>query len=304
MNALTLTALLSCGADEAPADTASDAAGHVEEAPLEHLYSFAVLADPHITTSLDPQERLAAAVAWINDNAAAEKIELVWVVGDIGWGEGLPVARGLLDELAVTYVPVIGDNEISAGSEQAFDDTFADHYVLLSTTLQGWQRGAVEVYNPVHDQTSWLQNFSFDYGGIHWVGLDWCSRDDNALLSEFAELHDFEGGTWPFFQDEIGVLEAGPGEDVLLFSHHPMHLGNFDEAQMEQITNLTGPVSERVGGAWAGHLHQDAEVAVDEGGYTVWVTDAVWDDEKTVRVVQVRGNGERFEYSQELVIVP
>jgi len=276
-------------------------------APMPHLFSFAVLADPHISTGVDNQERLAAAVEWINTSAAAESIELVVVVGDIGWGEGLPIARDLLDVLDMPYLPVIGDNEIHFGDEQAFDEIFAPQYALLADTFDGWTRGSVEVQNPVHDQTSWFQNYSFDYRGLRWVGLDWCSRDENDLLSEFAEVHDFEGGTWPFFEEELGALSDQGGEragDVLLFSHHPMHLGAFNEDQMADITGLTGPIHERMAGAWAGHLHLDAEVLVEDGGYTVWVTDAVWDDMNTVRLVRVHGDGERFEYTQELMLVP
>ena len=289
--------------DDSQEDSAVEDSGAVA---LPFLFSFAVLADPHISTGAEHQERLAAAVGWINDSAAAESIELVVVVGDIGWGDGLPIARDLLDALEMPYLPIIGDNEIHFGDEQRFDEVFASHYALLSDTFGGWRRGTVEAWNPVHEQTSWFQNTSFEYRGLRWVGLDWCSRDDNSLLSEFAEVHDFAGGTWPFFADELGALGEDGAErgDVLLFSHHPMHLGAFNSAQMADITGLTGPIHQRIAGAWAGHLHLDAEVVVEEGGYTVWVTDATWDDVNTVRLVKVYGDGERFEYDQELIEVP
>ncbi|MCB9761159.1 MAG: hypothetical protein H6739_15065 [Alphaproteobacteria bacterium] len=296
MSALLL--LLACsGAD--PEDSAEDTQ---PPPPMEHLYSFAILADPHITANLDPQERLAAAVSWINENAADRGIELVWVVGDIGWGDGLPISRSLLDALEVPYVPVIGDNEIHFGDEQTFDDVFGPQFDTLAGSLDDWQRGAVEVFNPEHDRLSWFYNFSFTYGGLRWVGLDWCSRYD-GILGELADVHDFEGGTLPFFASQIAPLEAGPEEDVLLFSHHPMHIGAFDEAEMAAITGLTGPVGGRIAGAWAGHLHLNATVDVDDAGYTAWVTDAVWDDLITVRVVEVHGNGISHEYVQELVVV-
>jgi hypothetical protein len=299
-----ISLLLSCATAPQGADTAGAVTADVDGPPMEALFSFAVLADPHITSDLERQDRLAAAVEWINASADAEQIELVFIVGDIGWDEGLPIARALLDELEMPYLPVIGDNEIHFGDEENFDAVFYDHYEALAGELEGWERGPVGTYNPDYDQTSWFQNFAFDYKGLRLVGLDWCSRDSNDLLSEFADLHDFEGGSMPFLRGEIGGLEAGPDENVLLFSHHPMHLGAFDDAEMEALTGLLGPVGERVAGAWAGHLHLNAEVEVPEAGYTAWVTDAVWDDENTVRVVSVEGNGERFAYSQELVILP
>lgn len=291
--------LLLSACDPAPAPADSEA-----PAPLEHLFSFAILADPHITTDPERQARLADAVAWINQNAAAERIELVWVLGDIGWGEGLAISYTLLGELTPLWLPVIGDNEIHFGDEQNFNTVFEPQLDAAAAVLPGWSRGVVEVYNPVHAQTSWLQNFSFTYGGLRWVGLDWCSRSDHSLLSELGELHDFEGGTLPYLAQDLGQLPAGLEEDVLLFSHHPMHLGIFDQAQLAAITALTGPLANRVAGAYAGHAHLDAEVLVEEGGYTAWVTDAVWDDVNTVRVVEVHSDGARVEYVQDLVILP
>ena len=34
------------------------------------------------------------------------------------------------------------------------------------------------------------------------------------------------------------------------------------------------------------------------------MTDAIFDDENTVRVIDVQGNDERFAYTHELVVVP
>ena len=289
--------LLSC-----TGDTDTDSAGPAPEP--EFLFSFAVFADPHITANVEHQERLAGAVQWVNEHAAIEQIELVWVVGDIGWGEGLPIARALLDDLEVVYLPVLGDNEVHFGDEQAFDTAFDSHYAALGTTLDGWKRGTIEVYNPVYEQTSWLQNFTFEFQGLRWLGLDWVSRSESNLYSEFAELNDFEGGTLPFFTDQLGTLEAGPDEDVLLFSHHPMHIGAFDLAQMAALAEVTGPIDGRVAGAYAGHIHLDAAVEVEDGGYTAFVTDATWDDQNTVRLVEVWSDGVTHTYVQRLEIVP
>ena len=43
---------------------------------------------------------------------------------------------------------------------------------------------------------------------------------------------------------------------------------------------------------------------MDEGGYTAWVTDAIWDDENTIRVVEVHTNGLTHTYVQDLVVIP
>ena len=46
-------------------------------APVEHTFSIAVLADPHLTAPSERDVRLAAAVDWIEEQREARKIELV-----------------------------------------------------------------------------------------------------------------------------------------------------------------------------------------------------------------------------------
>jgi len=61
-----------------------------EEAPVEPKQSFtwAILADTHITESTERKARLERAVAWLNEQGSAEQIELVFVVGDVGGARG------------------------------------------------------------------------------------------------------------------------------------------------------------------------------------------------------------------------
>ncbi|MCO4747353.1 MAG: metallophosphoesterase [Proteobacteria bacterium] len=272
----------------------------VDTSPPEFEFSFVVLADPHIAGPLEHEERLAAAVEWINANASERSIELVFIVGDIGWGDGLATANALLSDLDVPWVPIIGDNEIHFGDEQNWDTVFAPQFEALAATMD-FERGQVEVEED--GETLYLQNNVLTYRGLRWVGLDWCSRSESDLLSEFAELHDTPGGSLPFLSGLLADMEASIQEDVLLFSHHPMHLGMFDTDEMAALTALTGPLEGRVAGAYAGHVHLNAEVAVEDGGYTVWATDATWDDENTVRIVDVSANASTHVYAQELVIL-
>ncbi len=295
--------VLGCGGStveeetDKPADTQDTG-----EPPMEELFSFVVFADPHLSSNLEHEERLSAAVEWTNTQP---EVELVVVVGDIGWHGGLPIAKALLDGLNVPYLPIIGDNEVHLEAEQTFDDVFTEQYDLLATTLDDFKRGQVEVENPDWGVTSWFQNMSFSYRGLQFIGLDWCSRDPDPILGELAALHDFDGGTFPWFIDELGSLESGANENVLLFSHHPMYLyGGFNLAEMEQVSGVTRPLEDRIAAAWSGHYHLSHDEDVPTAGYSIHITDATWDDEITVRVVRVSGNGERFIYEQELVIVP
>lgn len=294
MTPLLALSLLSC--TPAPSDTAP-------EVQLTHSFSFVVIADPHIEGTAEHSDRLQAAVDWIEAEKDARQIEVVVVVGDIGWGDGLVQSRELLDGLSMPYLPVLGDNEVHFDTGQPFDEVFGSRIEDLADTMSDWRRGPVEVFNTVHDQPSWMQNVAFVHRGLTFVALDWVSRSSSGVFGELAELNDFEGGTLPWFTNELGEFEEGRGEDILLFSHHPMHTPSFNLEQLEQLTRLTGPLEGRVAANWAGHYHVNFEEELKEGGYDVFVTDATWDDENTIRIVEVWSDGATHEFRQELIVL-
>jgi hypothetical protein len=282
--------------------TPIDAAADVTE-----VFVFAVIADPHIISKGEHYNRTKAAIDWLNDNAKARSIELVWVLGDIGWHKGLPLARELLETLQIPYLPVLGDNEIQNGDQEAeFDQVYGPTFQALKGTLANFRRAAVPVSHPVTKQVYRLQNFSFDHRGVHFVGLDFNARVKHEFLGEQGSLYDFQGGTWPWLVDDIKSLQSRPRESVLLFSHIPLHAspGAFDVSEMATVTSLTAPRADLVYAHFAGHYHGDFDFHPHDAGYEVFVTDALWDDEIRVRLVSVLGNGQRFEYQQQLVTVP
>jgi len=81
-----------------------------------------------------------------------------------------------------------------------------------------------------------------------------------------------------------------------------MHLGAFDMAELGRLHALLEPYAGRVHANYAGHVHRSYEL-VGEGPLDVYVLDATHDDDNTVRVVEVSGNGRRFEYRQDEVVV-
>lgn len=287
----------------------SDAPDEVAPTPARapDPFAFVVFADPHIAREQDHEDRLEAAVSWVNQHREERGIDLVMVVGDIGWTQnGLDQSKLLLDGLDVPYVPVLGDNEVHANSEELFDQVFTPQFEWLSDQLDDFQRQPSEVYNPEVDETSWIQNVSFRHHGVRFLGLDWVSRDHRAYYGELASLNDFEGGTWPFFEDELSGLDATQVEDVLLFSHHPMTVlpGAMDIEQMDRVSGVTSPIAGRVAAAFAGHMHYTEDRPAGPSGFSVHVTDATWDDENTIRVVDVVWDGDAYQYEHELVIVP
>jgi hypothetical protein len=295
-------ALLLAGCTPAP-DTAADDTG--EAPPLEPLFSFAVLADPHLWGSEENAARAAAAVDWVNDHAVERGIEVALLVGDVAWGDGLADAPALLGALAVPWVPVSGDNEIQSGDEAAAYAAFAPQWAALAGQLDAFCLAPAPTWNPEHEQDSWFTNLAFEHRGVRFVGLDWATRTVASIFGEMADLHDFSGGTLPWLEAALAGREDGPADSVVFFSHHPMHVfpGAFDEAEIAALAERLDPWGEALYADFAGHYHVDLEDEPEGASWAVYATDAVWDDALTVRVVEVSGNGRRFAFAQELAVV-
>ena len=204
---------LACsGAASAPA---GDTQAPQEPGPITHRFSFAIIADPHIAGSDDHEARLETAVTWINDHAESRDIQLVLVLGDIGWGDGLPLSGDLLGVLDVPWVPIIGDNVVIYGQDAEFQETFEDQYGYLSETLEGWTRTDRPVWEPNYEQDVYLHNLRFEHEGVRFIGLDWNIRGVGGLASEFAELHDFKlvhpRDIWGFFLGRFLFGRGVPG---------------------------------------------------------------------------------------------
>ena len=136
------------------------------------------------------------------------------------------------------------------------------------------------------------------------VALDWNIRGIGGLAAEFADLHDFDGGSWPFLVESLDGAHARPEESILLLSHIPLMAGALDVEEVGQVNTLTSPLSSRIDAAYAGHMHVTYDLYNKPGGYEVLVTDATWDDENVIRIVDVYGDGQAYSYVQELVEIP
>lgn len=273
------------------------------EPEMEELFSFVVLADPHIAGSIEHEERLQKAIEWINGTAAEGNLELVLVVGDIGWGAGLERSRELLDLLEVTYVPLIGDNEIQTDDEFRFTEVYASQFERLEDELDGWMKVGESTVHPESGEPVWLQNLRFEHKGVLFVGLDTIVRGVKGTLGELGTLNDYEGGSWPFLEEVLSDAEFRPYESIVLAGHVPIMLGALDVRQMAEVATTIAPVGEWVYAHYAGHLHVDHEETLYDQGMELFVTDATWDDNISLRVVTVSGNGLRMEYSHESIWV-
>ena len=288
--------------DLAPLDVAADVS------PLHPQFAFAIIADPHVVGPGENLQRLDKAVAWLNAERSGRSIELVLVLGDLGWGSGggLTTARKALDKLEMPYAPIIGDNEVHGGSEAEFDAVFAPHDATLTTQVDGFERAPTPTVDPVSGVKSWFQNLAFEYRGVRFVGLDWAARVDGTFAGDQGDLHDYPGATFPWLAKQMKALGKRPAESVVLFSHIPMHEspGAFFKDEMKAIVDVVSPVAGMVSAAYGGHYHFDYEQVLDDAGYTLWVTASPFNGPLRVRVVQVSSNGATFAYTQELVDVP
>jgi len=268
----------------------------------ERVFSFVVLADPHVGGESDPANRLQACADWVVANAEAEGIDLLFVVGDLG--SRRDQVKAVLDLLPVPWVPLIGDND----DEVAFDGTFAPHYAALATRLPGFRRAPIPVVPPGSGPPLYLQNFAFDHRGVRFVGLDWCTRTGTGLDAEQAELFDFAGGTLPWLASELADLPSERLESVVMLSHHPMHslvggAGAFSSGELSAVNEVTGPHGAEVALDLAGHYHFEWHDDVGAGGFEVYALDATHEDENSLYVVRVLDDGTRLRHSVVQVVV-
>lgn len=194
-------------------------------------FSFAVIADPHIAggPTATSAQRLQQAVDWLNVHRQAEQIDMVFVVGDNGWSAGMSTAKNILDTLQMPYAPMMGDNEIHAGDDTAFQNAYEPVFQSLealaadpNSGFSAWDKAPGPVYVPSVDDTRYLQNYGFTYRGVNFACLDWVKRDVSVGYAEDASLHDFAGGTLPWLGDYLESAQKDKLENTVMLSHHPM----------------------------------------------------------------------------------
>ncbi len=322
-------ALTAAGAACRPSSPDDDTTEGVDPGP----FAFAILTDTHVGEGVldhgspgfddagaggedGPAERLAEAVAKINTAAGEHDIRVVMALGDFtdsAERSEMVRARELLDDLDVPYVPLIGNHDMwpyawtdaetfveaeGPTGDALFEEVFADHFAALEGELPGFVRAPTPSIDPTTGQERHFVNLAFDLEGHHLVGLDLGTREPAPAgypgVGPEAELHDVDGGTWPWFTGHL-VDHPGLGErNVLVFSHHPpLPLGvdsfSADEFDaMEAFVHGLGS-GDHLWGFFAGHWHMDL-VSDLYGAEPVVVTPAS-KDEAQVRIVGVSPDG-------------
>ena len=327
---VTVAAVVSIGCPTPDADDDDDSTA----APQPEAFTFAILADTHVGEGFqdhggpgfddaagEDQEhqaalRTAEAVAKVNASAEEHAIRFVMVLGDLSDSaerSELTRAREILDGLEVPYVPLIGNHDMWPYSrnddgtfveaegptgDALFEEVFADHFASLEGQLGGFEKAPTPSTDPATGEERHFVNLAFDVEGHHLVGLDLGTRDHAPQgypgVGPEADLHEFDGGTWPWFTHHMEEY-AGLGErNVLLFAHHPpLPLGvdslSPDESDaVEAFIHGLGE-GDHVWGFFAGHWHMDL-VSEFYDPEPVVVTPAA-KDEAAVRIVRVSPDG-------------
>jgi hypothetical protein len=267
-------------------------------------FSFAILADPHVPGGPENRQCLQTAVDWIIANRQSNKIELVFVLGDIAWGGSdgqrqLADAKTILDplnEAGIPYVPIPGDNEVQSNSIQDFAETFQPQLELLAKSMNHFTKAA-------GPEGLYLQNFSFDYKDCHFICPDFLSRQKGH---EGNVLHAMEGGTWPWFQKDVESCPKPKKENIIILTHIGLYTTGvpildrflFTWDDMKKIKDFLLPYRDNIADNYAGHIHQNWQSVIRGGPllapiYTAWMTDETWfsppgyDHAITVRWVEV-----------------
>ena len=90
---------------------------------------------------------------------------------------------------------------------------------------------------------------------------------------------------------------------MVLLSHVPMLPGLFYVADVDTFEGLVQPIADKLYGNFAGHIHFNHDEEFPEAGYHTHVTDATWDDNLSIRLVNVTGNEAARAYEQQLLIL-
>ena len=190
--------------------------------------SFAIITDLHLGISNDlqyedydyyPIRRLQRAVQWINDQP---QIKLVFVLGDLsdeGDKDVLERAREELQELDVPFVPLIGNHDVNGNMAHAgdgnFTEVFPDQLAWVKEQLSGVEitpsPGCDESPGGIFEWDAHLQNFTFAYRGVRFIGLDFVER---RRTSE-ATAHD---ETRKCLRSALSSDE----QTVVILAHHPI----------------------------------------------------------------------------------
>lgn len=237
------------------------------------------------TDNTEPAVRLREAVEWINFHEQDKNIKFVVISGDLtGSAEKseFQMCKKIMDNLNVPYVPVIGNHDIwpyvryqteapYASGDSIMNEVFEDVYDADKLFFNNWKDGTrlIRTYNPETQKEHYLQNFSFEYDGFIFYGLDFNPRyhvnKAEPGIGPEAQLMDWTGGTFRWLKQELETNPNKRNHNICFISHHPATdnllfiLSNFvfDLTEYNKILTMLTPYKQHLGLWMTGHIHID-----------------------------------------------
>jgi len=227
-------------------------------------------------------QRLREIVNWINSNINTYHLSFVMITGDItdsGERSEFCKAKEILDALTIPYVPLIGNHDIwpytsntkadTPCGDRYFMEIFSDTFEGLKKRLTEWndETRLTRIWNPKNNCISYFQNYTFNYRGYHFICADFNSRSPALLggkgVSPEADLHDFSGGTWSWFEAHYHAYQDKGAGNMMVFAHHPLRKSIYNVIYSYSYNTVAGFLNDNDykynTGLWcAGHLHRNS----------------------------------------------
>ncbi len=233
-----------------------------------------------LNTNCEATEKLRNVVSWINANKISEKIDIVFVTGDLSdraEKSGFIMAKNILDSLTIPYIITNGNHDMwprISGSQapvpfgdSVFAEVFSNHFIGLSQDLPNWNDGTrlVRTYNPLNDIYSQFINYSFSFGSYWFIVNDFASRYPKPVgvgTMTDAALYNIPGGTFPWLATALTQAQANITDGLILLQHFPpdnevlSSTYSFSSQEYDSLITLIEPYASSFGLCIAGHRHR------------------------------------------------
>ena len=226
-------------------------------------------------------ERLKNVINWINENKENYSLKFVAVLGDIAdtaEKSEFCKAKEILDKLEIPYIPLFGNHDVWPYTEKesaltTLGENFFERIFWSTSSIPCENASSARNFEALlrdfnfesDTQNPKFKNFAFNFGGIHFIGLDFNLRE-KACEKECGVKT--KGTT---YTDTINWLKSrlanfSKDSPIILFSHHPItksgweirqgrliYISAFSPGELEELKNLLQNYNVQL--VLSGHVH-------------------------------------------------
>jgi predicted MPP superfamily phosphohydrolase len=238
-------------------------------------------------------QRLRNVVNWINQNKGNYSFKFVAVLGDIAdtaEKSEFCKAKEILDDLEIPYIPLFGNHDVWPYTEKEsapgpLGEDFFERIFWSTSSIPCENASSTKnfenllrEFNFERDiQNPKFKNFAFTFGGIHFIGLDFNSREKEEKWYLGPTGAKGEAVTHPetieWLREKLNELEGK--EPVIILSHEPFAWsnsrkiygipwpkasGNFSDKELDEIVEILENYENKFNGQqilsnFGGHIH-------------------------------------------------